>query len=305
MYMRHQLLLLFVFLFSFSPARSQNITPPNRPPAVANQFYPGNADDLKKAINGYLARATMEKLNGSIIGLVVPHAGYVYSAPVAAYAYKQLTGKKYDVVIIIGCSHHHRYPYAAVWPSGSFRTPLGSVRVDTEVVGQLLQSPAFKADPKPHLPEHSIEVQLPFLQTALDSFAIVPLLLGFDDLPTATQVARAVAAAAKNKNVLIVASTDLSHYPAYNDANRIDRATLESWKTLDPERICAAEQKLMAAGVTEEHCTMCATSAVLVTFLAAKELGARELTVLNYANSGDATGDHGRVVGYGAAALTR
>jgi hypothetical protein len=273
---------------------------------VAGQFYPNDAAQLRKVVDECLAHAAQEKTTGEIIGLIVPHAGYIYSAPVAAFSYKQLAGKKYRTVFVIGRSHHDRFAHAAVWPAGAFQTPLGQVQVDQKLVDQLLKSsPLFKADREPHLPEHSIEVQLPFLQAVLDSFTLVPLVLGFDDLPTAVQVAKFVAAAARGRNALIVASTDMSHYPAYDDANRIDHATLESWKTMDPARICAQERQSMNEGVTEEHCTMCATSAVLVTILAARELGAKELKVLKYANSGDATGDHDRVVGYGAAMITK
>ena len=277
-----------------------------RHPAVAGQFYPGDPDKLKETIIGYLSAVPDKRPLNNIIALVAPHAGYVYSGPVAAHAFKPLSGKSYDVVVIIGKSHHEGFPFAAVYPSGRFVTPLGTVEVNREVAEALInQTGLCRPYLDPHGPEHSLEVELPFLQTVLEKFTIVPILTGFGDLDKSRAVADALAEVLKGKNALIVCSTDLTHYPDYDDACRVDKMTLESWKTMDPDKILSVQNELMAAGTPGVSCTMCGNTAVLITIMAAKKLGAKKLDILNYANSGDARGTKARVVGYGAALITK
>jgi AmmeMemoRadiSam system protein B len=277
---------------------------PVRPPAVAGQFYPGTKDQLQQAVNEYLAPVPPAKPLGPILAVIAPHAGYVYSAPVAAYSFKLLQGQSYDIVVIIGKSHHEWFEYAAVYPEGYFNTPLGNVKVNTPVCRELLKSgDIFKDYRRAHLPEHSLEVEIPFLQTILKKFEIVPLLVGFEDPGLAAEIAQVLARALKGKKALIVCSTDLTHYPSYKEACQVDSTTLASWKTMDPDHITKVEQREMGKGIPNLSCTMCGGTAVLVTIMAAKKLGAAKLEILKYANSGDVVPSPHRVVGYGAAVM--
>ena len=277
-----------------------------RRPAVAGAFYPGGASELGRVVDEFLKNAdTPEtRVQGEVIGLISPHAGYTYSGQVAAYAYSALKGAQYDVVIVIGPSHRAPVEAAAVYTSGSFSTPLGTVEIDEGVAKALVETgDDFADDPGAHAAEHSLEVQLPFLQRVLHDFKIVPVVTR--DLPPdrCEELGRALAGCVKGKKALFVASSDLSHYPAYADANRVDRETVESWKTMDLEAIYAKEEAAMLRPARNMACTMCGSAAIMITMAASKALGADAVAVLRYANSGDVSGDKSGVVGYAAAAV--
>jgi AmmeMemoRadiSam system protein B/AmmeMemoRadiSam system protein A len=277
-----------------------------RRPAVAGTFYPGGAQELGRVVDEFLKNAdTPEtRVEGRVIGIISPHAGYAYSGQVAAHAYSAVRGGDYDVVILIGPSHRAPVAAAAVYTSGSFSTPLGSVPVDERLAEDIVSlGDDFADDPGAHVAEHSLEVQLPVLQRVLKDFKIVPMVTR--DLPPdrCEQLGRALAASVKGRKALFVGSSDLSHYPAYDDANRVDRETVESWKTMDLEAIYSKEEAMMRRPARNLATTACGSSAVMITMAACKALGADAVAVLNYANSGDVSGDKTEVVGYAAAAI--
>ena len=280
---------------------------PVREPAVAGAFYPDDPGLLTRQVDRFLDNVPPQNLDGRLVGLVVPHAGYIFSGQVAAHSFRLIRERTFETVILVGCSHRARYPGASVYSRGAYRTPLGTVPIDEALAGELISRVgSLRFLPEAHQGEHSLEVLLPFLQRTLDRFRIVPVLLG----PETTQaeveaLSGAIAAtAAGRENVLLVASTDLTHYPKYEDASRVDRETLDLIAAYRPEDLAGHELRSRREGVPGLQCAMCATEAVMVVMMAARMLGADQATVLHYANSGDVpAGDHDRVVGYGAVAL--
>jgi len=278
-----------------------------REPAVAGAFYPGDAQELDGAVREMLAAADRVELPGRVIALMAPHAGYVFSAGVAAAAYAQIEGLDIDTVILVGLSHQAPLSGVALPEAGAWRTPLGEIPIDAEMCAALQDAcELFAPNALAHRYEHSLEVQLPFLQTLLDDFALVPLLT--QDLSAADRsaAAAAIAEVAAGKSVLLVASTDMSHYPASEEASRVDRAMLDAIAALDVAAVFAKDAELMGEGVANLSCTLCALQALATVMEAAKLLGADSAHVLKYANSGDAPveqADRTRCVGYGAVAF--
>ncbi|KPJ60728.1 MAG: hypothetical protein AMJ46_05270 [Latescibacteria bacterium DG_63] len=277
-----------------------------RKPAVAGTFYPGRQAELQKVVDGFLDKAGTSHVKGEVIGIISPHAGYVFSGQVAAYAYSAVKNADYDLVLLLGPSHRVFVTGAAVYTSGSFETPLGRVQIDEESAKAIINSHSeFTADDASHSLEHSLEVQLPFLQRVLKDFKIVPIITR--ELPThrCEELGRVLADCTKDKKVLLVASSDLSHYPTYEDASEADGETLESWKTMDLEKIASKEDEILHRRMPNLSCTMCGGTAVMIVMAASKALGADTISVVKYANSGDITGDKSGVVGYGAAVIAR
>ena len=275
-----------------------------REPAVAGTFYPIGSLELKETVDKFLNNAGNKKLTGvKPIALIVPHAGYVYSGGVAAYAYKELEGQNYDVVFIIGPSHHRFFNSACIYEKGKFRTPLGLVDIDEELTKNLINSNRnFEPDrefEEPAMREHSIEVQLPFLQRVLKKFKIVPIKVNNGDIENCKTVANAIFKAAKGKNILIVGSSDLSHYPKYDDAVRMDKAIAEAIESLDARNLDNSDKIWMNKDIVNLNCTLCGDAAVKVVMIASGLLGANKGKILKLANSGDtAEGFKERVVGY-------
>lgn len=274
-----------------------------RKPAVAGAFYPGTKKELTAQITGFLNQADREKippeLKGRIIGLMVPHAGYVFSGQVAATAFKQLEGLHFDTVVIIGMSHHAYFEGISVYAQGYFETPLGLVEIDSEMADALIKShPNIKSIPEVQEQEHSLEVQIPFLQTVLDKFKIVPILMSN---PLDYKIlANSLLSLYRDKNVLFVASSDMTHYPSYEIANSVDKDTLRLIENLDLEGL------IKWTNTQHKDCAtvLCGSGAVLTLVRLTKELGGTQSYVLKYANSGDTPiGDKIRVVGYGAVAF--
>ncbi len=276
-----------------------------REPAVAGQFYPADKNELSAMLDGFFSNTKKQGIKGEIIGLVSPHAGYVFSAQTAAWAYKQIEGKDIDTVILVGSSHNFPVEGAAVWTGGDFSTPLGNVAIDDELVKKLLDSePAVRPDDTPHKPEHSIEVQIPFLQKMLKNFRIVPLLI--NDEKYSEKIAAAIAKAAAGKKILLVASTDMTHYPSKKDAETIDKDMLKSIGTFDTAEVINHNETWLSKGVPNLYCTLCGLPAVLTVMSASKLLGADSAQTINYSNSSDSKyGDASRVVGYGGVALIK
>jgi AmmeMemoRadiSam system protein B/AmmeMemoRadiSam system protein A len=271
-----------------------------RRPAVAGQFYPGDPDDLRSMVDGFLAQAA--KSGPDPVALVSPHAGYVFSGHVAAHAFKQAEGVNYDAIVVLGTDHRPMNRGCSIWPEGAYATPLGDVPIDSDLARALMDaSDRIQFHREAHLPEHSIEVQLPFLQRVQPGKKFVPILVSDTSLQNCEVLANALASTLKDRKALVVASSDLSHYPAYNDAVRVDRATLAAVTSLDPLALQASTEDCMEEGIPELHTCMCGTGPVMTTMLYVRAMGAEQVDVLKYANSGDvAYGDKQGVVGYGA-----
>lgn len=269
-----------------------------RKTAVAGSFYPADPEVLSRQVREFLSRAPGEKVSGEIIALVSPHAGYVYSGQVAAYAFRLVAGMKFEAAVVVAPSHRTYFQGASVYNGGGYETPLGILPVAKELCRRLAEENSLiRLDAQAHSREHALEVQLPFLQETLGSVKVVPIILGDQSYHTCEGVARAIAATLRGKKVLLVASTDLSHFHPYDRAVALDKAILEDLQSLDAEKL----GRDLDAGKGEA----CGGGAVITVMLAAKDLGADRARVLKYLNSGDVTGDRSGVVGYGAAVFYR
>ena len=266
-----------------------------REPAVAGMFYPDKPDILSRDVKQYLENAKKEKIEGEIVALLSPHAGYMYSGQVAAYAYKLIEGKDLDSVVMIAPSHQALFKGASLYDRGGFRTPLGVVPIDVELSKKLMERrKEIQFLPEAHAQEHSLEVQIPFLQIVSKSFKLVPIVMEpYWSWETCQSLASAIAETVKGKKVLLVASSDLSHYHPYDHAVRLDKIVLNHIERFDPEGLYR--------DLKENRCEACGGGPIISIMLAAKALGANRGKVLKYLNSGDVTGDRSRVVGYGAA----
>lgn len=276
-----------------------------REPAFAGQFYPANKDQLQKEVNQHLANSKkiisrQEEVNI----LIVPHAGYRFSGSVAGAGYKQVQGQNINRVILIGSSHQSYFDGAAVDNRNSWKTPLGAVETDQQLITQLCEdNQNIKCIPQPHNQEHSLEVQIPFLQTVLDNFKIVPILLGQTNNETIEQLTN-ILQQQLTPNTLILISTDLSHYPNYEIANQADNQTIKSILSGDPDKFDQTINNLMAEGYPNLQTCACAKQAVKIGLKISQELEGRWREI-SYANSGDITGDKSRVVGYAALAFSQ
>jgi MEMO1 family protein len=301
---------LFIALVAFgSPVASSALADERiRKPAVAGHFYPKDADTLRATVDTLIAGIAEVQVTGRIIGIMSPHAGYVFSGQVAAYAYREIKGRHYDTVVILGPSHHVYVRGASVGNFDAYETPLGRVPVNRDLVNALLdREDFFSFSEEAHIREHSVETQLPFLQRVLRDFDIVPLVMGTSPMRELKEIGKALASVIKKKNVLLVASSDMSHYPTYRDATEVDRSTLSIIETFNSEQVFRSEAQALKRGIGNLSTTLCGLGSVVTVMSVAKELGGNAATVLHYANSGDVEyGGHKekrRVVGYGAVAF--
>ncbi len=268
-----------------------------RESVIAGTWYPGNASRLQEEIQSYLSRASVADFKGQLIALISPHAGYRYSGQVAAYAYKILEKQKFATVVILAPSHRAYFRGVSVYDRGGYRTPLGVVPLDRELISALKQREnRIQYVPEAHNQEHSLEIQLPFLQVIMPDFKLVPLVMGNQDFTTCQWLAEAVADCIQKKgSALVVASSDLSHFHPYQQAKRLDQVVLDAVSDFDPQGLSGS----LASG----KCEACGGGPMVTAMLIARRLGANNSRVLHYANSGDVTGDHSGVVGYMAAAF--
>ncbi len=276
-----------------------------RPAAVADAFYPADPRQAADMVEQYLA--PVRQVDGQPLALIVPHAGWVYSGQVAAVAYKQIEGVQYDTVVIIAPNHSDpTFDAISVYAQGAFETPGGLLPVDEELAAQLLAAhERIVFERGVHRDEHSIEVQLPFLQRVCPGCAIVPVIIGQPTPENIDILAQALTDVLRDKRVLLIASSDLSHYPAYDDAVRVDTTTLAAIETQDAGLLSAVMAEQMSQGVPGLITCACGAGPILVTMRVAQALGADHARILSYANSGDVGGDLGRVVGYGAVMFWR
>ena len=277
-----------------------------RPAAVAGSWYPDDGGELAALIDEMLG--AVDLIDGAPIGLVVPHAGYAYSGPVAACGFKQLEEAPVDVAVIIASDHQAPLSNPiSVWAEGGFETPLGVVPVDAELAQALVEAdPLVTSDTAAHEDEHPIEIELPFLQRVCPDFRLVPVLMGAADEETVAALADALLSVLPGRRAVVIASSDLSHYPAYDDARVADGATLTAIETGDPARVRETIRSVMAAGLPNLVTCACGEGPILVMMRVAQGLGADTVTILRYANSGDSPhGSRDQVVGYGAVMLWR
>jgi AmmeMemoRadiSam system protein B len=267
--------------------------PARRTAAVAGSWYPDHPATLLAAIEQYFGRVG-EQVNGEITALVSPHAGLMYSGPVAAHAYRQVEGRSYDVVVLVGPSHHVGFEGVAIVSRGVFETPLGDVLVSAEDADMIIASaPVVRELPAAHRREHSLEMQLPFVQRVLPGVPIVPLLMGHQSRATIDSLAEGLASALASRRALLVASSDLSHYHDSRRAAVLDRVIVDAVDRFDPE---AVERAL-----ARDPGHACGGGPIVSVMRAARALGAADARVLCYADSGAVSGDTSAVVGYCAA----
>ncbi|MBL8268497.1 AmmeMemoRadiSam system protein B [Steroidobacter sp.] len=253
-----------------------------RPPAVAGLFYPGDATELRDAVSAYLAQAAIVA-GPTPKALIVPHAGYIYSGAIAAAAYSQVAPLRRQIrrIVLIGPSHRVYLRGMAVPAAEIFQTPLGAIPIDRELKARVLADEQVVESDAPHASEHSLEVQLPFLQMLFDDFTLLPIALGSTAPPT---VAGALAAVWGDEQTLLLVSSDLSHYLPYDQARAIDSETSAAIQRNDPT--LTGEQACGCIGINGLS-------------ILARQRGA-QIQEIARCNSGDTAGDRDRVVGYGA-----
>lgn len=276
-----------------------------RPAAVVGAFYPADPVQVESMTDQLLA--PVQPSDGTPIALIVPHAGWVFSGHVAAYAYKQLVGKRYDAIIIIGPNHADpTFDAVSVYAEGAFETPLGPMPIDEDLAAELLAAHArIVFDRDVQRQEHSIEVQLPFLQRVCPDCAFVPIVIGAPTSENLEILSEALVDVLLDKRALVIASSDLSHYPNYDDAVRVDTRSLVAVETMDDEMVSAVMAAQMTQDVPGLVTCACGQGPIIVAMRVARALGADHVRILRYANSGDVGGDLSRVVGYGAVMFWR
>ncbi len=276
-----------------------------REPVVMGSFYPAESQTLQNEVDAYLHPAASLNIQGRIVALMVPHAGYAFSGKIAGVGWGTQKHGRVDTVYVIGTAHRMQSSGAAVWIGDAFRTPLGEYAVDRQAVQALLQMcPNIHNQPEAWSQEHSVEVQVPFLQRVLPNAKLVPLIMGPSTPEQIASVARALVRQAEGRQVLLVASTDLSHYPRGQDAARVDHALLGSLATLNVVQFQRTDAEWMGKGIPQLDCTVCGKEALEVVMQVAKSQGAIRAQVLQYTHSGEVSGQQDRVVGYAALAFT-
>ena len=273
-----------------------------RPSPIAGLWYEGDPKALARSVDSYMDAAQNPALHGEVVGVVAPHAGHRYSGPVAGYAFAALRGMKPEVVAVLSPFHNYHGAPLLTTSHEAYGTPLGAVTVDRALVEAL--SMAVKAEVGfgvtaiANDPEHSLEIELPFLQRALASeWQLLPLMVRVQEADVCKVLGRALAHVLEGKKAILVASTDLSHYYEQQTAVALDRAMLEPVEAFDPGRAFDVERS--GRGYA------CGLGALAAVMWAAHEMGADHVEILRHATSGDVTGDYGAVVGYGAAAFVK
>jgi len=270
-----------------------------RPSPIVGTWYEGNAKSLAHSVDEYLNKAKLPALEGEVVAVIAPHAGHRYSGPVAGYAFAALRSRSPELVAVIS-PFHSLAPYPLLTTAhDAYGTPLGNIEVDKVSLAELSQAgldvpiTPVRADR-----EHSLEIELPFLQRALTGdFKLLPIMIHAQEINVARKLGFALAKVLKERNALLVASTDLSHFHDQLTAERFDREMLRRFESFDPESIFDAEQTGKAYA--------CGHAAVAAVLWAARELGANKVKVLQHATSGDVMGDYSSVVGYGAAVVLK
>ena len=273
-----------------------------RPSPLAGRWYPANPKKLAESVDGYIQSALIPEIKGEILGIISPHAGHLYSGPVAGYAFKAVMELQPELVVILSPCHH--YHPGAILTSGhqAYQTPLGKVSVDQEGLDFVNKSLLEKTDMElievRNDGEHAVEIILPFLQRTLQNdFAILPLMLRQQDPDLMQTLGDLLAELMLSRNILLVASTDLSHFQTAGKANQLDQTIIQGIQSLDPESLYQAQK--------ENKGSACGLGALAAVIWAVRSGEGAEAHILNYAHSGDVTGDNTSVVGYTSAVITR
>jgi MEMO1 family protein len=279
-----------------------------RPAAVAGTWYPGTAGALTRDVDRYLAAVDETETGtatprGNLDAIIAPHAGLMFSGPVGAYAYKAAAAAgPFDAVVLVGPSHFVGFDGIAVYPSGAFDSPLGPARIDEGLVAEILEaSTIVRPMPSAHAREHSLEMQLPFIRRLLPDARIVPLLMADQTRDTIEGCADVLARIGSGRRVLLVASTDLSHYLPAATAMEHDRRVTECVSAFDPDRLLAIFEQYPEGD--RGRFVACGGGPAIAVMLAARARGARHARALKYMHSGEVSGDNSGVVGYLAAAM--
>ena len=277
-----------------------------RKAAVAGQFYDGDAARLRKEVASYLK--PVRPLKGRVLGILTPHAGYSYSGATAGAAFSFLKDLDFDTVIIIGTAHTEAVHGAAIMPEGFFETPLGRAEIDSGLARELLaSSKLFEERPSAHAREHSVEVELPFLQELGKPFKFVPIVANTQDLKVLEVIGKNIGEAVKGRKAVICVSSDLSHYPPGDIAERSDLALLEAFKIAvrnkDLRYFALANDLLLEKSKYYMDTSACGYAAMVIGAAACAETGADDFELIKYTHSGKVSGDEAKVVGYGAGAF--
>jgi len=275
-----------------------------RPAAVAGSWYPGTAGALAREVDAYLDAVPAQAVPaGRLDALIAPHAGLMFSGPVGAFAYKAAAASgPYEAAILVGPSHFVAFDGVSVYPSGAFETPLGAAPIDAALARQLIDaSPVVQPLPAAHRREHSIEMQLPFVRRLLPDVKIVPLLMGYQTAETIRGLASALASVVADRRVLLVASTDLSHYFDATTAERLDARVRDAVSAFDAAQLLELFEQVREG--ERGRYVGCGGGPMIAVMMAAAARGARHGRVLRYMHSGQISGDNSGVVGYLAGAL--
>ena len=275
---------------------------PVRPSPIAGSWYEGNPKALARIVDQYLDQAELPELPGEVIAIIAPHAGHKYSGPVAGYAFAPLRVRSFDLVAVLSPMHQPTYESLLTTAHQAYATPLGQVPVDQDAVADLdarLQSLLGKGlAPVAYDQEHSLEIELPFLQRTLPGgFKLLPVMVRSQSAKVSEALGVSLAETLRGRNALVVASTDLSHFYTQKEALAFDTEMLRRIESFSPQDVFCAEK--------EEQGFACGLGALTAVLWAAKALGADTVKVLRHATSGDITGDYSSVVGYGAAVILK
>jgi hypothetical protein len=267
-----------------------------RTPSFKGLYYPSSTPVLLRDVDYFLQTCEKRVILGKIVGLIIPHGKYKTSGLTASYAYKLIKGKRYNTVVIIGPSHHQAFKGVSIYAKDYYYTPLGKVMVNTKLAKRLiLENDFITFIPDVHLKEHSIEVQIPFLQRSLKDFKILPILIGEKKEEYFSLLSEALLKVIPRENILLIASANLSHFRSYLDAALRDRETIKILEEFNLKKI--------ASKFKNKKAESCAPYCILTTLLTCKSLGADRVKLLKYTNSGEITGIQWRTVGYASLAI--
>ncbi|UCD97725.1 MAG: AmmeMemoRadiSam system protein B [Chloroflexota bacterium] len=273
-----------------------------RPSAIAGRWYPADSEKLAASVDGYIQEADLPEIKGQVIAIMAPHAGHIYSGPVAGYAFSAVRGLQPDIVAIVSPMHQ---PYAQPLLTSAhqaYQTPLGSIPIDQEAVSELNsaleEDLGFGLTPVRNDAEHSLEIEIPFLQRVLRrEFRLLPVMVRDQTAKVGQVLGKSLAIILAGKNPLLVASTDLSHFYNQTQAVQLDSTMLDQVASFNPMGVLQVEEQ--GKGFA------CGRNALAAVLWAARDLGANHVQILKHATSGDVTGDYSGVVGYAAAVVTR
>ncbi|MDJ0756146.1 MAG: AmmeMemoRadiSam system protein B [Ardenticatenaceae bacterium] len=268
-----------------------------RPSPIAGRWYPGDPDMLTRDLQEYLEQADVQIPQGKIWGVIAPHAGYYYSGTIAAHAFKCLSDLRPDLVVVVSPYHHGHSAYLLTTPHDQYETPLGVVPVDLGALARLDQAlqPEGGLTRVTHDREHSLEIELPFLQHVLHEFTLLPIMMNQQSVPVAQALGRALAEELKDRQVLFVASSDLSHFYPQEMACQLDGELLRRLAAFDPLGVIEAEKQGVGFA--------CGRGVIAAVLWATRKLGANKVTILKHGTSGHVNDDYRSVVGYGAAVI--